>query len=588
LDGFYQSDITAYENQIGLTTNLPQLVVVPIDGGVPVPTPFGNPEVSLDIEMVLSMSPGVSNIYVYEGPNFSALSIYTVFEDVLSRIADDNVAKQIGCSWYIVNGSPDPVAEQIFKKMAIQGQSFFAASGDSDAYTGFIAFPSDSPHITLVGGTTLTTGPNARYTSETVWNWDIEFGPGYDGIGSSGGVSTTYSIPSWQTNINMTLNGGSSTFRNVPDVALTGDHCWVIYGGGLADWFGGTSCAAPLWAGFTALVNQQAANLNQSTVGFLNPALYAIATGPNYTNCFHDITTGNNEWSGSPNLFSAVTGYDLCTGLGTPNGTNLINALVASSLTNPIVRISAPAGPYGTNLASLIGGNPNGTWELFVQDDTPQNVGIISNGWYVTLTLGTIVGQAANLTLTVTAPTNNVPLGSNVVYVIGVTNSGPSTSSNIVFQDVLPTGVTLVSASVTQGSVSGSGSLTWSLGNLTNGAGAQLTVTVLPAGAGTYNNSAIVSATTSDPNADDNSVYTTVIVGPLTPPQLSGSYTGSNHQFQFSITDTSQEPYVVQASTNLVNWVPIYTNPAPAAAITSFMDSATTNYPYRFYRVLLQ
>ena len=180
LDGYYPSDITAYETQIGLTTNLPNIVVVPVDGGVPVPTSFGNPEVSLDIEMVLSMSPGVSNIYVYEGPNFSSLSIYTVFEDVLNKMASDNVAKQIGCSWYIVNGSPDPVAEQIFQQMALQGQSFFAASGDSDAYTGFIAFPSDSPHITLVGGTTLTTGPRASYGSETVWNWDIEFGSLYD------------------------------------------------------------------------------------------------------------------------------------------------------------------------------------------------------------------------------------------------------------------------------------------------------------------------------------------------------------------------------------------------------------------------
>ena len=81
---------------------------------------------------------------------------------------------------------------------------------------------------------------------------------------------------------------------------------------------GGTSCAAPLWAAFTALVNQQAAAASQPPVGFLNPALYAIGKGANYTTCFHDITTGNNTWSGSPNLFFAVPGYDLCTGWGTP------------------------------------------------------------------------------------------------------------------------------------------------------------------------------------------------------------------------------------------------------------------------------
>ena len=85
------------------------------------------------------------------------MSIYTIFEDVLNRMADDNLAKQLSCSWYIYEGPPDPVAEQIFQQMALQGQTFFTASGDSDAYTGLIPFPCDSPHITLVGGTTLTT-----------------------------------------------------------------------------------------------------------------------------------------------------------------------------------------------------------------------------------------------------------------------------------------------------------------------------------------------------------------------------------------------------------------------------------------------
>ncbi len=353
LDGFYPSDITAYENQIGLTSNIPNLVVVPVDGGVPTPG-FNNDEVSLDIEMVLSMSPGVANIYVYEGPNSSSMSIYTIFEDVLSRMADDNLAKQLSCSWYIYEGPPDPVAEQIFQQMDLQGQTFFTASGDSDAYTGLIPFPCDSPYITLVGGTTLTTGSGASYTSETVWNWGIEYGD--DGVGSSGGISTTYSIPTWQTSINFTASHGSTTMRNVPDVALTADYVWVIYGAGSSDWFGGTSCAAPLWAGFTALVNQQAANIGRGPVGFINPAVYTIAASGSYTNCFHDITTGNNTWSGSPTLFYAVPGYDLCTGLGTPNGTGLINALAAGG--NTFTYISPPPPPYGTNLAALNGGNP--------------------------------------------------------------------------------------------------------------------------------------------------------------------------------------------------------------------------------------
>ena len=115
--------------------------------------------------------------------------------------------------------------------MAAQGQSFFNASGDDDAYTGLIPFPGDTPYITQVGGTTLTTsGPGGAWVSETVWNWG-------DGIGSGGGISTQYPIPSWQTNISMTANQGSTTMRNTPDVALTADNVYVRADG--ADYDGG-------------------------------------------------------------------------------------------------------------------------------------------------------------------------------------------------------------------------------------------------------------------------------------------------------------------------------------------------------------
>jgi len=193
--------------------------------------------------------------------------------------------------------------------------------------------PDDDIHIVTVGGTTLTmNGTGASYASETVWNWGYDppswwyGGGGY--WGSSGGISTRSSIPTYQHGISMASNQGSTTARNVPDVALTANQVWVVFFKGLAGSFGGTSCAAPLWAGFSALINQQAGNYGLSSVGFLNPALYNIAKGPNYTSCFHDITTGNNFSAGSPSKFSAVTGYDLCTGLGTPNGQFLIDALV--------------------------------------------------------------------------------------------------------------------------------------------------------------------------------------------------------------------------------------------------------------------
>jgi subtilase family serine protease len=145
-DSYYPADIAAYESQAGLPA-VP-LVNVAINGGVSTPG-SGNNEVALDIEMVVSMAPGVSQIILYEAPNPSP------WVDILSRMANDNIAKQIGCSWG--GGGPDPSSEQIFLQFALQGQSFFNASGDSDAFTGLVPFPSDSTNITQVGGTTLTT-----------------------------------------------------------------------------------------------------------------------------------------------------------------------------------------------------------------------------------------------------------------------------------------------------------------------------------------------------------------------------------------------------------------------------------------------
>jgi subtilase family serine protease len=108
---------------------------------------------------------------------------------------------------------------------------------------------------------------------------------------------------------------------------MTADNVYVIYDNGESGSFAGTSCATPLWAAFTALVNEQALANGHPLLGFINPAIYAIGLSPNYTNCFHDITNGNNTWSESPNEFYAVPGYDLCTGWGTPAGSNLVNAL---------------------------------------------------------------------------------------------------------------------------------------------------------------------------------------------------------------------------------------------------------------------
>jgi len=390
-DGYYPIDITNYETQAGLPAVT--LTNILLDAWP------GNPfianaviEVSLDIEMSISMAPGLSKVMLYEGnpTNF-------IPNDVLSRIANDNAARQISCSWGWTGG-PSASTDNIFIQMTTQGQTFFVASGDSDAYPGSsvddvctncFGTPAASAYVTSVGGTTLSTsGPTNNWVSETTWNRG-------NGVGSSGGFSSFYAIPIWQQGVSMTNNQGSTTGRNFPDVALTAENVYVRANNGTDyDGVGGTSCASPLWAGFMALVNQQGALNNLPSVGFVNPAIYTIGTGTSYAVCFHDVTTGNNEWSNSTNAYSAVAGYDLCTGWGSPNGTNLINALVGPPLSIPII----------TNAGSA----------LLLESCSPTN-GFIDPGETVTINFALQnvgSGDASNVVATLLA-TNGVTVPSN-------------------------------------------------------------------------------------------------------------------------------------------------------------------------------
>lgn len=398
-DGYLASDITAYETLAGLP-NVP-LTNVLIDGATGAPSGNGGEvEVSLDIEMVISMAPGISRVYVYMAPNPSP------WVDMLSRMANDNLSKQLSCSWG--GGGPDATAEGIFQQMAAQGQSFFNATGDSDAFTTAIPFPSESPNITQVGATTLsTTGPGGSFVTEKVWNLDKL---GAAGIGSSGGISTFFPIPIYQLGIDMAASKGSTTMRNVPDVALTGDNVLVIADTGRQLLgVGGTSVAAPLWAGFTALINQQAAAKARSPVGFLNPALYAIGKGANYSTAFHDTTTGDNTKSGSPSLFFAVPGFDLCTGLGSPNGMNLINALIP---TNQLFTY------YSNNFQNLVGSE----WSSTNRDITPLGGRIF---------LGQFSNQVVTLTLTNLPAHTNLDVSFDLFIIRSWDGNGPANGPDI-------------------------------------------------------------------------------------------------------------------------------------------------------------
>ncbi|HUD83526.1 MAG TPA: choice-of-anchor tandem repeat GloVer-containing protein, partial [Candidatus Saccharimonadales bacterium] len=392
--GYYQSDITAYELLAGLP-NVPVSAVL-LDGYNGGPG-NGNTEASLDVEMAISMAPGLAGVIVYEG---------STTDDILNRMATDNLAKQIAASWTYAT---DANSDQIFLQFAAQGQSFFNASGDGDAYTGAVDPPTDDPNITIVGGTTLTTASaGGAWASETVWNRG-------GGVGSGGGISTRYAIPTWQQGISMTANQGSTTMRNLPDVALTAENIYVIYGGGQSEGVGGTSCAVQLWSAFTALMNQLAVTNGEPTVGFINPAIYAIGNGSNvlsYTTLFHDTTNGNNEKASSPTRFVAVPGYDLCTGWGTPNGGSLITAV---GLPEPLqitpLTVAIFSGPVGgpfapaTQTYTLTNSGPGSLhWSL-----------ANTSSWFtVSPMAGTIVegGPPDTVTVSVTSTAASLPAGS--------------------------------------------------------------------------------------------------------------------------------------------------------------------------------
>ena len=395
LDGYSAGDISYYQSHTGLPGVT--LSNVLLDGFNGKPTGNGGEgEVTLDIEMAISMATNLSQVIVYEaGPSGN-------WHDILNRMATDNLAKQISCSWGD-DGGLDAVADQIWQQMAAQGQSFFTASGDDDAYVGRVYFPNETPNITQVGGTVLTTsGPVGTWSSERVWD--------VGNNGSGGGISTSYSIPSWQSPVSMASNQGSTTKRNSPDVAMVASGIYIRVNG-LDYSVDGTSCAAPLWAGFAALVNQQVAAAGRPPIGFVNPAIYSIGLGANYSSAFHDIITGNNESSTSLTKFVAVKGYDLCTGWGTPNGKSLINALANYEplFVNP-----------ATGFASR--GGPGGPFTVTSQKFSLTNAGTSAISWTVANTSswlkvspssGTLPlkGSIANVTVSLNASTSNLLAG---------------------------------------------------------------------------------------------------------------------------------------------------------------------------------
>ncbi|MDQ1364265.1 MAG: kumamolisin, partial [Acidimicrobiaceae bacterium] len=317
--GYRVADITAYFKQIGVP--VPSVVAVSVDGGTNSPSTAdtADGEVMLDIDVVGGIAPE-AKIAVYFAPNSEQ-----GFVDAITIAANDKTNKPsvISISW----GGPESSwtqqaiqqIEQAFIAATAMGVTVTAASGDNGSSDGqtdgkqHADFPSSAPHALGCGGTSLQAS-GAQISSETVWN------NGSSGGATGGGISDVWPVPTYQQGVTLppSVNDGKSR-RGVPDVAGDADPGtgWTVRVDGQTIPIGGTSAVAPMWAGLIALLNQALG----TPVGFVHPKLYSASVAAT----FSDITQGNNG------AYKAGTGWDACTGLGSPDGAALLAALQANS-----------------------------------------------------------------------------------------------------------------------------------------------------------------------------------------------------------------------------------------------------------------
>jgi subtilase family serine protease len=299
-------------------------------------------EQTLDMTQSLGMAPGMSSLVMYVGSSDAAIF------NAMATAKPLNAQLSSSWTWFPADPNTD---DPYFTEFAAQGQNLFQATGDSAKWTSSSEiWPADSEYITGVGGTDLdTSGAAGPWASETAWS---------DG---GGGISPNKRpIPSWQVTAAAGCSSCSQTLRNGPDVSANANFTFYVCADQTTcseNLYGGTSFAAPMWAGYMALVNQQAVANGSSTLGFINPTLYTLGLSSGYAVDFHDVTSGSNG-------YNATVGYDLATGWGSPNGSGLINALAGGSGAPGFSLFSSPAnvtlaqGTSGTSsiISSVTGG----------------------------------------------------------------------------------------------------------------------------------------------------------------------------------------------------------------------------------------
>ncbi len=414
---FSSADVAAFQACYGLSNPVRTVVV----DGTPSGSTSGSGEAALDIEMAVANAPS-SSIVVYEAPNETSDGTAL---DIYNRIATDDVAQVVTTSWGECeqDNIPDSAAaaeNAVFERMAAQGQTMVAASGDEgseDCYspssnqgaTGLaVDDPGSQPEVLSVGGTSLLNGAVA---TQSVWN-NCEGTPLGDcqqngGNGATGGgYSSVWAKPTWQPS--------GPTGRVVPDLSSSADpaHGVAFYFARNGGWssIGGTSVVSPEIGAFVADVNQGCA----STVGLVAPTLYAADNAANFT----DVTTGNNDFTGMNNgTYPATAGYDPATGLGTPVDQNLGIALQGGDGCPSVGGLSAYSGAVSDGQAITVTGGG-------LADATKVTFGSAGAGTILSRSENSLVvmppspGQALCVEVTVTNPlgTSATSLGNTFAF----------------------------------------------------------------------------------------------------------------------------------------------------------------------------
>jgi subtilase family serine protease len=397
LAGTDLADLNTYYQNAHQTLNVP-ITLQSVDGAQTsclAADGCDDTEQTLDMTQALGMAPNLASLVMYIGnsetPIFNAMATASPLN------------AQLSCSWYWSPADPGTL-DPIFEEFSAQGQNLFDAAGDHEDWqiSGSI-WPADDAYLVSVGGTDLETqSAGGPWASESAWS---DGGGGY----SPNGIP----IPSWQVAAAAGCSKCSQTLRNGPDVSANSNFTFYVCAdqdGCTANEYGGTSFAAPMWAGYLALANEQGASVGNPPLGFINPALYQIGLGADYDNDFHDITTGSN---GDP----ATVGYDLATGWGSPNGSGLINDLTGQQ----VASFSLTANPNSLSVAQ--GSNGTSTITVVPYDGFSGSVTLSASGMPTGVTAGFSTNPTTSTsTLTLTVGSSTTP-GTYTITVGGTSGT---------------------------------------------------------------------------------------------------------------------------------------------------------------------